>query len=93
MICALALSHSALILLATDNGITFTDAPKSTKKLCTLKLKISKVNRNGGKSVFASIVKPLSTDLREPKEEADPLSEEVSLATMDFLSVLLRMYC
>ena len=36
------------IFLQTESGITLTDAPESTKQLCTLWLKISKVRRNGG---------------------------------------------
>ena len=36
------------IFLQTDIGMTLTDAPKSTRKLCTLWLKISKVRRKGG---------------------------------------------
>ena len=37
-----------LILLQTESGMTLIDALESTKQLCALKLKISKVRRNGG---------------------------------------------
>ena len=91
MICASVLFHFALILFATDNDITFTNALESTKKLCTFKFDILKVNKNGGKSVFASIVKALSTDSREPEDVPDPMSEEALLPDTYYPSVRRRM--
>ena len=83
MICASFISHLAYIFLVTDNGIMFTNALESAKQLCTLKLKISKFNRNGWHSAFSSIVKELSTCSRELEDVLDPLSEEASLPMVD----------
>lgn len=92
-IYAFVLSHLALIFLAIDNGITFTDAPESTKKLCTLKLKILKVNNKGGQSVFTSIINALSTYSRELEELPDPLSEEATLPIDVYPSAHKRVSC
>lgn len=79
MIYAFAMYHLALIFLATDSHMTFTDAPESNKKLCTLKLNISNVNKNSGHSVFSSIMSALSIDVRASRDLLDPFSEEVAL--------------
>lgn len=68
-----------MIFLTTYNGMTFTNAHESTKQLCTLKLKISNINKNGGKSVFVSIVSELSTDSKVSGDLLDPLYEEEAL--------------
>ena len=48
MIPALVFSGQMFSFLHMDKGITFVDAPESTRKLWTLKLKISKDRRKGG---------------------------------------------
>lgn len=93
MICGSVFSHLAFIFLATYNGMTFTDAPESIKQMCTLKLNISNVNKNLGRSVLASIMNALSTNVKVPGDLLDPFSKKVALPKEVWPSAHRRMSC
>ena len=88
IICTNVLLHFELIYLAMESGMTLVDAPKSTKYLWTLQLKISNESKNGGKTKFdSSILSVLRTIVIEPGDVLAPLLVEVLLSADVFPSV------
>ena len=73
MIFASVFSGRMFSFLQTDKGMTFVEAPESTRQLWTLKLKISKDRRKGGVDPLELVLMAFTIDCTYGSACADVL--------------------